>query len=50
MSSRTMGVKFFTIVNKIIIPLVYTNILVGGILVFVDILKRITNDFIIASI
>jgi len=39
--SRTMGHKFFTIVSKIIIPLVYTNILVGGILIFVDILKEL---------
>ena len=39
--SRTMSHKFFTIVFKIILPLVYTNILVGGILVFVDILKEL---------
>ena len=39
--SRTMGHKFITIVSKIIIPLVYTNILVGGILIFVDILKEL---------
>ena len=39
--SRTMGHKFFTIVFKIIIPLVYTNIMVGGILIFVDILKEL---------
>ena len=36
-----MGHKFFTIISKIIIPLVYTNILVGGILIFVDILKEL---------
>ena len=39
--SRTMGQKFSTIVFKIILPLVYTNILVGGILIFVDILKEL---------
>ena len=36
-----MGHKFFNIVTKIILPLVYTNILVGGILVFVDVLKEL---------
>ena len=40
-SSRTMGVSFFRIIIKIIIPLIYTNIVVGGILVFVDILKEL---------
>ena len=39
--SRTMGHKFITIIFKIILPLVYTNILVGGILVFVDVLKEL---------
>ena len=39
--SRTMGQKFPSIVFKIILPLVYTNILVGGILIFVDILKEL---------
>ena len=39
--SRTMGHKFSTIVFKIILPLVYINILVGGILIFVDILKEL---------
>ena len=39
--SRTMGHRFITIITKIIIPLVYTNILVGGILVFVDVLKEL---------
>lgn len=38
---RTMGHKFHKIVFKIILPLVYTNILVGGILIFVDILKEL---------
>ena len=38
---RTMGHKFYKIVFKIILPLVYTNILVGGILIFVDILKEL---------
>jgi len=40
-ASKTMGASFFTGVNKLIIPLIYTNILVGGILVFVDILKEL---------
>jgi len=40
-ASKTMGVGFFTSLRKIIIPLIYTNILVGGILVFVDILKEL---------
>ena len=39
--SRTMGHKFSTIIFKIILPLVYTNVLVGGILIFVDILKEL---------
>ena len=39
--SRTMGQKFPSIVFKIILPLVYTNILVGGILIFVDIIKEL---------
>ena len=39
--SRTMGHNFFNIINKIILPLIYTNILVGGILVFVDVLKEL---------
>ena len=36
-----MGVGFFTSLRKVIIPLIYTNILIGGILVFVDILKEL---------
>jgi len=40
-ASRTMGAGFFASLRKIIIPLIYTNILVGGILVFVDILKEL---------
>jgi iron(III) transport system permease protein len=40
-ASRTMGVSFFQSLRKIIFPLIYTNILVGGILVFVDILKEL---------
>jgi iron(III) transport system permease protein len=39
--SKTMGVGFFTSLRRIIIPLIYTNILIGGILVFVDILKEL---------
>ena len=40
-SSLTMGVSFYRIIIKIIIPLIYTNMIVGGILVFVDILKEL---------
>ena len=40
-ASRTMGISFFNTLRKIIFPLIYTNILVGGILVFVDILKEL---------
>ncbi len=40
-SSLTMGVNFFKIMTNIIIPLIYTNMIVGGILVFVDILKEL---------
>ena len=40
-ANKTMGVSFFTGIRKLIIPLIYTNILVGGILVFVDILKEL---------
>ncbi len=40
-ASRTMGHNFFRITKKIVIPLIYTNILVGGILVFVDVLKEL---------
>ena len=39
--SRTMGHNFLTIVFRIILPLIYTNVLVGGILIFVDILKEL---------
>ena len=39
--NKTMGVGFFTGIRRLIIPLIYTNILVGGILVFVDILKEL---------
>ncbi len=40
-ASKTMGRSFITSLKRIIIPLTYTNILVGGILVFVDILKEL---------
>ena len=40
-ASRTMGRSFLTTMKKVILPLTYTNILVGGILVFVDILKEL---------
>ncbi|MDC0057027.1 iron ABC transporter permease [Alphaproteobacteria bacterium] len=39
--SKTMGVGFLTSLRQIVIPLIYTNILIGGILVFVDILKEL---------
>ena len=40
-ANKTMGISFFVGIRKLIIPLIYTNILVGGILVFVDILKEL---------
>ena len=40
-ANKTMGIGFFIGIRKLIIPLIYTNILVGGILVFVDILKEL---------
>ena len=40
-ANKTMGIGFFMGIRKLIIPLIYTNILVGGILVFVDILKEL---------
>ena len=40
-ANKTMGIGFFVGIRKLIIPLIYTNILVGGILVFVDILKEL---------
>jgi len=40
-ASKTMGRSFITTLKRVIIPLTYTNILVGGILVFVDILKEL---------
>ncbi len=40
-ASRIMGFNFFKIIKRVIIPLIYTNILVGGILIFVDILKEL---------
>ena len=40
-ANKTMGVSFFIGIRKLIIPLLYTNILVGGTLVFVDILKEL---------
>ena len=40
-ASKTMGIKFSTSLRKLIVPLIFTNILVGGILVFVDILKEL---------
>jgi iron(III) transport system permease protein len=36
-----MGRSFFTTMKKVILPLTYTYVLVGGILVFVDILKEL---------
>ena len=40
-ANKTMGISFSLGIRKLIIPLIYTNILVGGILVFVDILKEL---------
>ena len=40
-ANKTMGFSFFKGIRKLIVPLIYTNILVGGILVFVDILKEL---------
>ncbi len=40
-ASSTMGIGFIKSVRKIIMPLIYTNFLIGGILVFVDILKEL---------
>ena len=40
-ASLTMGASFMDSIRKIIIPLLFTNILIGGILVFVDILKEL---------
>ena len=39
--NKTMGFSFFKGIRKLVVPLIYTNILVGGILVFVDILKEL---------
>jgi len=36
-----MGISFFQSIRKVILPLVYANLLAGGILVFVDILKEL---------
>ena len=40
-ASLTMGSGFFRGVRVIIMPLIFSNILIGGILVFVDILKEL---------
>ena len=40
-ASLTMGVSFYRGVKVIIMPLIFSNILIGGILVFVDILKEL---------
>ena len=40
-ASRTMGMGFYKSIKKIILPLIFSNILIGGILVFVDILKEL---------
>ena len=40
-ASRIMGISFFQSIRKVILPLVYANLLAGGILVFVDILKEL---------
>tara|TARA_B100001123_G_scaffold420992_1_gene528041 strand:- start:4667 stop:6286 length:1620 start_codon:yes stop_codon:yes gene_type:complete len=38
---KIMGFNFFKTIRTMIVPLIYTNILVGGILIFVDILKEL---------
>ena len=40
-ASTSMGIGFYKSIRKIILPLIFTNVLVGGILVFVDILKEL---------
>ena len=40
-ASKTMGVNFFKSIQVVILPLIFTNIIIGGILVFVDILKEL---------
>ena len=40
-ASLTMGAGFYRGVKVVIMPLILTNILIGGILVFVDILKEL---------
>ncbi len=40
-ASKTMGVGFGKSLSKLIFPLIFTNIIVGAILVFVDILKEL---------
>ena len=40
-ASKTMGIGFGKSLRKLIFPLIFTNIIVGAILVFVDILKEL---------
>ncbi len=40
-ATKIMGLNFFKVIRKIIIPLMYTNIFVGATLVFVDVLKEL---------
>ena len=40
-ASKTMGVNFFKSIQVVILPLIFTNVIIGGILVFVDILKEL---------
>jgi len=40
-ASTSMGIGFYKSIRKVILPLIFTNVLVGGILVFVDILKEL---------
>ena len=40
-ASKTMGMGFSKSIRVVVLPLLFTNILVGGILVFVDILKEL---------
>ena len=40
-ATKIMGLNFFKVIRKIIIPLMYTNIFVGATLEFVDVLKEL---------
>ncbi len=40
-ASKTMGMGFSKSIRIVVLPLLFTNVLIGGILVFVDILKEL---------